>query len=283
MVTGGIPHYLNQIQKGLSASQNIDKLCFTRNGILYKEFNNIFSALFNNADTYDELIRLIAKHRNGIDRSALLKETKLSSGGRFNQRLKELEEAGFIISQKPQGNIKRGNYYRIIDEYTLFYLNWIEPIRDSIRHHNKPYGYWDKRSAMASWKSWSGYSFEAVCYKHISNIMKALDISATAEVSSWRYFPRKNAQDNGAQIDLLFDRDDGAVTICEIKYNAEPFIIDKSYASILQNKIEVYKKQTRSDKQIFIAIITSSGLKSTMYSEELITNQVGLSDLFEDL
>lgn len=281
MVVGGIPHYLNQVEKGISASQNIDRLCFTKNGILFKEFNRLIPSLFSDAEVYYELLRLIAKQRYGVERSELLKQSKLSSGGRFNQRLVELEEAGFIINFKPYGHVKRGQYYRIIDEYTLFYLHWIEPVADSIRHQNKPRGYWEGRSKSSSWKSWSGYAFEAVCYKHIENIRVALDIPVTANFGTWRYSPLKGSEEVGAQIDLLFDREDGVVTICEIKYSDSSFEIDKQYAKNLLNKVEVFKKQSKTDKQIFIGIITASGLKSTMYSDELIVNKATLHDLMK--
>jgi AAA+ ATPase superfamily predicted ATPase len=283
MITGGVPHYLNQIENGLSVSQNIDKLCFTKNGMLFNEFNNLIPSLFEDADIYNELIRLIAGQRYGIERSDLLKKSKLSSGGRFNQRLIELEEAGFIINFKPYGHTKRGQYYRIVDEYTLFYLNWIEPIAGSIRHQSKPRGYWDDRCKSASWNSWSGYAFEAICYKHIENIRKALKIPVSADFGTWRYSPQKKSNENGAQIDLLFDRDDGVVTICEIKYSDTQFVIDKKYASNLNNKINVYKKQSRTDKQIFIAMITANSLKSNMYSKDLISNQASLDDLIHEI
>ncbi len=281
MITGGVPHYLNQVEKGLSASQVVDQLCFTKNGILFKEFNNLIPSLFNEAEIYNELIRVIAKQRYGIERGELLKQVKLASGGRFNQRLTELEEAGFIIKFKPYRHLKRGHYYRIIDEYTLFYLNWIEPVADSIHHQSKPRGYWEGRSKSPAWKSWSGYAFEAVCYKHIENIRVALHIPVTANFGTWRYSPLKNSKQTGAQIDLLFDRDDGIVTICEIKYSDSPFEIDKQYAKNLLNKMETFKKQSNIDKQLFIGMITASGLKPTMYSEELIANQATLSDLME--
>jgi hypothetical protein len=283
MVMGGIPHYLKQIEKGLSASQNIDKLCFTKNGMLFNEFANLIPALFNESESYDELIRLIAKQRYGTERSELLKKSQFSSsGGRLDQRLRELEEAGFIVNFRPYGHIKRGQYYRVIDEYTLFYLNWVEPVKDSIRHQNKSRGYWEQQSKSAGWNSWSGYAFEAVCYKHIEKIRVGLNIPVTANVGTWRYSPKKGSEERGAQIDLLFDRDDGVVTICEIKYSATLFEIDKQYAGNLLNKVDVFKKQSRIDKQFFIALITSGGIKPTMYSTELISNQIELGDLFDD-
>ena len=128
---------------------------------------------------------------------------------------------------------------------------------------------------------WSGYAFEAVCYKHIENIRIAMHIPVTANFGTWKYAPLKGSTENGAQIDLLFDRDDGVITLCEIKYSDTPFEIDKQYAKILLNKVETFKKQSKTDKQIFIGMITASGLKPTMYSDDLIVNKVSLSDLYK--
>lgn len=282
MVMGGIPHYLKQTERGLSATQNIDKLCFTKDGILFDEYKNLIPSLFNEAEVYDSLIRLIGKHRYGIERSDLLKKSKLQSGGRFNLRLMELEEAGFIISFKPHGHVRRGHYYRIIDEYTLFYLNWIEPIRQSIRKQKKSRGYWEAYSKLPSWTSWSGYAFESVCYKHTDNIRVALKIPVTAEEGTWRYVPRKNSAEQGAQIDLLFDRRDGVITICEIKYSDYPFEIDKAYATMLRTKLDVYREQTHTDKQLFLSMVASSGIKKTIYSRELVSSESSLADLFKE-
>ncbi len=281
MVMGGIPYYWTYIEKGLSAAQNIDKLCFTKNGHLFTEFSHLLSSLFNESELYHDLIRRIAKYRYGIDRKVLLKQAKRSSGGRFNKRLHELEEAGFIVSFMPHKHKKRGNYYRLIDEYTLFYLDWIEPAINSIRRKEQASGYWDEKSKSAAWKSWAGYAFEAVCYKHVNSIQKVLRISPGAEIGTWRHVSKIQSDESGAQIDLLFDRDDGCITICEIKYSESPFLIDKAVAATLLKKVDIYRKQTKTNKQIFIAMVAANGLKPTMYSEELITGCVTLKELFE--
>lgn len=282
MVIGGIPYYLSQLRKGLSSSQCIDELCFQKNGILFSEFDRLFASLFHESEIYLKLCRTIANHRHGIAQAQLIKESNASSGGRMIHRLKELEDAGFIMSFIPYKHREKGIYYKIIDEYTLFYLHWIEPNLSAIQRKDQATGYWLSKSSSPSWKSWAGYAFEAVCYKHISNIRKALAIDPGAEVGSWKYIPKKREMEEGAQIDLLFDRPDDAVTICEIKYNEKPFLIDKQYAKNLLNKVEVYKKHTQTKKQLFIAMITSGGLKPSMYSEEIISAQATLEDLFKD-
>lgn len=157
----------------------------------------------------------------------------------------------------------------------------MEPIANSIQHQSKPRGYWEGRSKLPAWKSWSGYAFEAVCYKHIENIRVALHIPVTANFGTWRYVPVRGRDESGAQIDLLFDRDDGVVTICEIKYSDSLFEINKQYAKNLSNKVEAFKKQSKTDKQIFIAMIAANGLKRTMYSDELISTQATLADLIK--
>ena len=134
MAIGGIPHYLNNIQKNLSPAQNINRMCFNKDGLLFNEFNNLFSSLFDDSPAHVELIRLIARSRYGIDKEKLLEKAKLSSsGGTFKIRLSELEEAGFIASFTPYMHRKKGTFYRIIDEYTLFYLHWIEPTASRLK------------------------------------------------------------------------------------------------------------------------------------------------------
>lgn len=131
------------------------------------------------------------------------------------------------------------------------------------------------------WHSWSGLAFEAICYEHLPQITKALSLSPTAIPNTWRYVPRKGSKEQGAQIDLLFDRDDDSITICEIKFSDKPFVIDKQYADKLKQKIEIFRKITRTHKQIFLAMISANGLKKTVYSDEMVSGVVTLDDLFE--
>lgn len=282
MTMGGIPLYLDQIRKGFSADQNIDNLCFTKRGLLFTEFKKLFESLFDQHDIHEELIRLIAANRYGISQMVLMKKSSKSVGGRLKNRLKELEDAGFIESFIPYQHKEKGIYYRVIDEYTLFFLKWIDPIANTIKRRDKETGYWLAKQKNTGFDSWAGYAYEAICYKHINQIRKKLHISPSAEIGTWRYVPRKKEVDEGAQIDLLFDRDDSAITICEIKYTGKPFIIDKPYAKKLLNKVKVFKEQTRTQKQIFIAFISANGLQKTIYSEEYITDVVVLNDLIKN-
>lgn len=280
LVMGGVPFYLKALEKGLSPSQNVNQLCFTATGLLYAEFDRLYSSLFKNSEAYIEIIRAIAKRPEGIDQTLLEQELKLSaSGGTLSNRLSELEAAGFIFSFVPYRREKRGACYRIIDEYTLFYLRWIEPVANRIKLATSQANYWQSKSQSAEWKSWAGYAFEACCYKHIDPIARALKIHTGFEVGTWRYLP-KSKREKGVQIDLLLDRDDGVINIIEIKCSHKPFRITKEYAAQLGDKIDIFKERLNIKKEIYLTMVTVDGLLANEYADTLVTNELTLDDLF---
>jgi AAA+ ATPase superfamily predicted ATPase len=283
MVLGGIPHYLAQIESGLSAIQIIEKLAFTKKSFLLDEFEKLYATLFHDAKSCIEIIRVISKHRYGITQDELFKKiSSVGGGGSKVKLLNDLEEVGFIMCFTPQGHKKKGISYKVIDEYTLFYFYWIEPIKNTLLTKGLRNGYWAKISTGQSWCVWKGLAFEALCYKHLAEIGEILNLSPAALPGTWRYAPIAKSNKQGIQIDLLFDRDDDAITICEMKYTARPFEINKQCANNLQNKCKVFKEITKTTKQIFIAIISANGIKPNMYSEETISDVVTLDDLFKD-
>ncbi len=280
MVMGGIPHYLKSVERGLSAAQNINKICFQPEGLLLDEFDNLFASLFDNADAHMELIQALAAHRSGLSRNELLKKIRRSSsGGTFKKRLLELEKSGFITAFSPYGYINKGTHYRIIDEYTLFYLHWIQPVRKRLVRDMG--NYWQSKSQTQSWKIWAGYAFEAVCFKHINQVCRALEINGIAyETGSWRRIAPGGDSAPGAQVDLLVDRSDGIINICELKHHNQKFSIDKSYANRLKEKLETFRQHTGTGKQLFLTMITAHGLTRNEYAEELVHREIKLSDLF---
>ncbi len=280
MVLGGIPLYLEQIKKGKSSDQIIDDICFNQEGLLFDEMEELFKSLFKDSSLYMEITQEIAGHRHGISKQALSKKLKIPPGGRLNHRLKELEDAGFIISFLPYQHKEKGVYYRIYDEYTLFYFSWIAPNIRVIKKLTHPAGYWIEKTKEGRFQDWKGYTFETICYKHITQILKALKLSLTSSPYTWTYQPK--LKEDGAQIDLLFDRPDDAMTICEIKNTDNPFAINKEYARRLEIKLKVFQIQTQTKKQIFLAFISASGIEKTLYSEELLSHVVTLDDLFKE-
>jgi predicted AAA+ superfamily ATPase len=280
MALGGIPHYLGKVKPTLSAAQNISQLCFFKSSPLLKEFDKLFASLFENPDAYVDLIKIIAKKRYGIARTKIENSTKFETGGTLTNRLTALEQAGFIKSFMPIGYTEKGLYYKLIDEYCFFYLTWIFPIWRQIENKVDP-GYWLSKQNTPAWHNWTGYAFESISLKHIAQIKKALFIPPGALAGSWYHQSDGTDKSEGAQIDLLFDRNDGVITICEIKYYQGVFEINKAIATGLQRKVRVFKEQSKTNKQIFLSIITSDALKKNRYSEELITTKATLSDLFQ--
>lgn len=280
MVTGGVPYYLEFLHKSLSVEQNIQQLCFTENAPLKDEFPQIFRSLFDDAQDHVLLIKTIATKRYGLTREEIIHATKIPSGGNLNKKLNELEAAGFIRSYTPFENIKKNKMYRVIDEYSLFYLRWIEPHAAS--GYAFPQHHWHNIGNTSAWNSWAGYSFEGICMKHFHQIQAALHLDRVLALpSSWRYLPPKGqSEQHGAQIDLLLDRNDDAITICEIKYSTIPYKLEKSAALNLINKIEKFKHITKTQKQIFVALVTTLGIKPSLWLEDTVHQVVTLEDLF---
>lgn len=274
LALGGIPYYLRYVEPGLSAPENIQHIFFDKNAPLKDEFNKLFKSLFRNSKQYIELIKIISRKRQGITRGEIESLSSMSTGGQLSIKLDNLKRANFIESHVPWGK-ERGEYFRLIDEFCLFYLYWIMPNK-TIRFTSN---HWLKQHDKPSYNSWAGYAFEALCMKHIDQIVNALEIKTAESISSWRAISHKQ-DESGAQIDLLINRSDDAITACEIKYTDEPFAITKSYATDLSNKIDIFRKKTQTKKQIFLALISANGLKPTMYSKDIVTNIVTLDDLF---
>ncbi len=280
MAMGGVPHYLRNIKKHHSVSQNINSLCFQKGGLLFDEFNKLFHSLYEEPDVYIKMVRAISKKRGGISREELLDSVgEISDGGTLNIKLQSLEEAGFISTFLPLGHSRRGVHYRLIDEYTIFYLYWIEEYKKKTRPSSKDL-HWTSVMRSPAWHAWAGYAFEAICLKHVDKIKEALAIDTIATYcGDWRYTPEKGG--SGAQIDLLFDRADDCVTLCEIKHTDKEFVITKDYARELENKKAIYKERTRTKKQITWCLIASNGVAKNAYYRNLISHVVTLKDLFD--
>ncbi|MBS0656129.1 MAG: AAA family ATPase, partial [Verrucomicrobia bacterium] len=276
MALGGIPYYLRYVEAGLSAQQNIQRIIFEENGPLSSEYARLFDSLFENAAAYKELVELISQKREGLSRAELVTKAKLSeAGGRLSERLQDLVATCFIEEYVPWGQ-KRGEYYKVVDEFCLFYLYFVAP------HLGKKFAhdYWIHQAQRPTYYAWAGYAFEAVVLKHIDRVLRALDIQASSTIGPWRFIARAGDEEKGVQIDLVIDRSDNAVTLCEMKFTDIPFAVDKAYAEKLRYTVELFKRKTGISKQHFVAFIASSGLKNTMYSEEMVQNVVTLDDLF---
>lgn len=271
MTVGGIPFYLEQLYPGKSVAQHIDELFFSEGGLLRTEFENLYSSLFKRHERHISIIRTLAGSGKGLTRKAISNATKLSPGGTFTRILEELEQCGFIKQYFPFGKKNRGSLYQLVDFYSLFYLKFIEGTKALGS------GAWLAQIDHPRWRSWSGYAFENVCLYHIDQIKKGLGIAGVyTEVSSWK----SNESKNGAQVDLVIDRRDRVIHLCEIKFSINEYIITKAYAENLRNKVSTFRLETQTTKSIFLTFVSLYGLKQNQHSINLIQNQLRADKIF---
>lgn len=273
MAFGGVPHYLNQASAGMSAAQIIDKACFTKNGFLYNEFTDLYKALFDKADRHFKVIKALAAKPMGLSRNEIIKVCQLQSGGSTTNLLDELSASGFITPYIPIGKKLKDSIYKLTDEYSLFYLKFMEANRSGSK------GTWARLSDTPTWKTWSGYAFESICMKHVPAVKIALGITGVySETSIWK--SRGNNSNDAAQIDLVINRRDNCINLCEIKFYEGRFSLDKKYAAALQQKKNIFKLETKTNKHLFLTLITSMGIEPNEHSIGLIDHSFSLDHLF---
>jgi hypothetical protein len=271
MCLGGIPHYLRGVRRGESVAQAVDRLCFARDGLFRDELNQLFASLFAQSERHLAVIRVLAKRRRGVTRSELLKDLGETSGGGLSRILNELEESMFICRDSSFGQTKRDALYRLIDEYCLFHLAWMASNR------GEGEGYWLARRHSRGWQTWAGLAFEAICLKHTTQIKQGLGIGG---VSTHRSAWHGTVDGDGAQIDLVIDRADNCINLCEIKFSDREFTIAKSYAERLERKKHLFQRATHSKKNLFQTMITTFGCVNNRYFEELVHSELTMDSLF---
>ncbi|MEM0992598.1 MAG: ATP-binding protein [Bacteroidota bacterium] len=271
MVMGGIPFYLDRVQAHLSAMQNIEQICFAADGLLRLEFDNLFHALFSKAERHIAIVRAMAKKSKGLTRKEIIQAAKIPNNGTLTQILDELEKSGFIRRYHPFQRKKQNSLYQLVDFYTLFYLRFIESSDPADRYN------WSNAIDTPSYRTWSGYAFEQICLYHVHQIKMALSIGGVISRSfAWK----DKTEAGGAQIDLLIDRRDQVINVCEIKFASEPYLITKSYADQLRKKIAIFRAATGTKKAIYLTMITTYGLIENTHSQSLVQHDLTMDVLF---
>ena len=255
MVFGGIPYYLNFLDKRLSLHQNIDLLLFDPRGELHYEYDHLFQSLFKNHKNHLRIIKAMSESNYGIQRTELIKKSGISNGEGLTKVLLELEECGFIRKYRNFSKNKQSVLYQIIDPFVLFALRFLK---------NESIDSWSRFAETGAFYSWRGNAFEILCLNHIQEIKKELGISG---ISSSEYSWRSKSADPAIQIDLIIDRKDDVINICEMKFTNEEFEIDSSYEKELIHKKDVFRKETNSKKALFLTMITANGLKHNAHSD----------------
>ena len=277
MIMGGIPYYLDMLDPELSVNRNIDELFFASNAPLRAEYEFLFRSLFSNSDRYRKVVEILSQKLKGMTRKEIL-ETLKSDGGSLSKVLEDLSACDFIRSYSAIGKKNKSCIYQLTDLFCLFHIRFVTNEREQDEH------YWTNLPEGMK-NAWSGYAFEQVCLHHIPQIKNKLGISGVfSNVFSWNSGPFTDDDGtkwNGGQIDLLIDRRDDVINICEIKYSSEQYVITKDYEHHMMDRISLFRHCTHTRKSLVNTFITTYGVKKNIHSTS-IQKEVTMYDLFKD-
>lgn len=274
MTFGGVPYYLSLFDRKLSVAQNIDALLFAKGGTLRDEYAHLYNSLFTNSANYYKVISALAKKDMGLTKEEIAKKTGVKDGGSLTKILRDLQQSDFITLQNVLE--RKSNYkalYRLSDFYSLFY-NKIMINNDLGDEH-----FWLNNVNTPKYNTWKGLAFEELCHNHIHQIKKKLGILG---VLTKAYQWCSKSVNPGAQIDLVIERKDDTVNLCEIKYSKDKFVISNKYKSELNQKIDAFIQETNTNMSIHLTMITTAGVAQNIHSD-IVTNEVLLDDLFSEI
>lgn len=278
MALGGVPKYLTYVERGLSSVQMINRICFQ--GPLTDEFEELYSSLFEHYEKHVAIIRALAERNQGLTKIEISKATEITPGGGMNAILEDLEQSGFIMLLPDLSATKKNLRYRLVDEYSLFYIKWIEKAKNANIGGIDP-NFWSNMARSPESRAWSGYAFEGICIKHLASIRQALGVSGIiTRATSWACKAKQKSAEKGAQIDLVIDRADNCINLCEIKYSQDSFAINKSYAAELRQRKTIFIEKTATRKTVFLTFITPYGVSKGTGYFGIVDKELTMNDLF---
>ena len=266
MVFGGVPYYYSLVNFKKSLAQNIDAMFFSKGGQLANEFDELYSSLFASPQAYIRIITALGRKKSGMTREELAQTAGISNNGVLTRRLRELEQCGFIRSFTEIGKRKKGSVHQLIDNFTLFHFRFAAENAHGDRH------FWSEMTDSHVHSTWVGLAFEQLCLEHIEQIKEALRIGGVkTNAHAWR--------GKSSQIDLLIDRNDGIVNVCEMKYHDGLYPITREDDDSMRNKKAEFKEETGTRKAVHVTYITPYGVKDNAYARN-VQSCVVLDDLF---
>ncbi|MBO4851226.1 MAG: AAA family ATPase [Prevotella sp.] len=277
MILGGIPYYLDMLEKGLSFTQNIDRLFYAEGAPLRMEYDFLFRSLFKSAATYRQVVEVLAAKNKGLTLKEIKKELQLKDGGSLSKVLGNLCKCDFIREYAVFGKKGKGRLFQITDLFSLYHLKFLNG-----RKGLDP-SFWSNISDSKR-KAWTGYAFEQVCLHHVAQIREALGTKGVlTHVCCWsspKYTDKDGTEWPGVQIDLLLSRNDHVIDICEMKYCQEKYVVTGKYEKLIRERNAVFAHKTESSDALHNILVTTYGLKSNLYSD-VFQNTVTMEDLFK--
>ena len=273
MLLGGIPYYYSILDPELSLAQNIDALFFQTNGRLRMEFDELYHALFPNANLYIEIVKALSRHQTGLTHQALTRQIK-QEGSKVTRALKNLERCDFVERWAQYGHKKRQETYRLMDFYTLFYYRFVDA------NNTKDEQWWSKNLGTPNLTTWMGQCFELVCLRHHRQIKYALGIAGlSTSISTWQCQPNEQTQTPGAQIDMIIERADRMVHLCEMKFSESVYHITQDYEQRLRERMGLFRFLTGCKKSLVHTFITTYGV-ATGRHKSIVHSEVTMDGLF---
>ena len=271
MIFGGIPYYLGYIDKNLSLAQNVDRLFFSRSGVLRNEYERLFESVFTNPTAIRAIVRLLYTRNAGFTRREISEKLGVTDGGTLSKNLNALLSSDFVVKYVPFGLSKREEHYKLVDPFCLFYLHFVQ---NQAKANEM---FWQQNVTAQPVVTWRGFAFENVCFNHVDQIKGALGVSGV--ISSSSAWSKKGGDEEGLQIDLLIQRADNVVNMCEMKFTSEDFSVDKRYYRTLLSRMERVQEMVSPKTSIHSTLITTFGLKRNEYSGAF-SSVVTMDDLF---
>lgn len=278
MILGGIPYYLDMLEVGRPLDESIDRLFFAQGAPLANEFEFLFRSLFKDSKNYRRVVEVLSTKMKGMSRKELIEALKLKGGGQLSEILDNLLKCDFIRKYSAIGKSERDALYQLTDLFSLYHLRFVA------NSNGQDERFWSNMRNDGSRTAWSGYAFEQICFHHIPQIKKTLGISGIlSNVHSWACRPFVTADGSewkGGQIDMLIDRADGVINICEMKYAKEEYVIDANYEQHLRERISSFRAATQTKKSLLQTFVTTYGVKRNIHSG-IVASEIKMDDLFE--
>lgn len=275
MVMGGVPYYWSMLEKGKSLAQNIDTLFFSPQGMLHYEFRELYDSLFRNSDVYIDVVKVLGSKLGGMRREEIVEGLGVTDSGNLSRILEDLEHCGFIARTNAYGIKKYNAIYRLMDNFSLFYLKFMQ------ENKNDDPAFWSHNYTSPLRYSWCGLAFERVCFQHIPQIKQALGISGVlTNTYSWQV-KEDPVYGAGAQIDMLIERADNTINVCEMKFSQSEFVIDKDYDAVLRHKLSRFSESISRKKALHLTMVTAYGVAHNAYWN-CVQSEVVADDLFKE-
>ena len=278
MIFGGVPYYLEMLDRDIPFSANIDTLFFEENAPLRTEYDFLFRSLFSDSPNYRKVIDALSGRMKGLTREEISTYTGLN-GGLLSKTLENLNKCDFLRVYADPTKKERGRVYQLTDMFTLFHLRFVE------HHDGQDPHFWTHLGQTGVRSAWLGYAFEQVCLHHLSQIKNALGISGIlSNAYAWSckaYVDKDGAQWKGGQIDLIIDRNDQVMNVCEMKYSQTEYVISREMMDTIRERTELFRREQKTRKNLRCTFITPYGIKPGKYSS-IVDSQITLDNLFHE-